>query len=314
MVMAIGVVEFDGPDGLQVVDIPERHAGPGEVRVRVHAAAVNPTDTYRTTPERAESVRASGPPPYVPGMDVAGVLDEIGPDVDTSLEVGDHVMAIVGPRGSHGGYSSSVVLPADSVAAVPRGVDDVAAATLPMNGLTARLTLDRLDLSAGDTLLVTGAAGAYGGYVVQLAKADGLRVIADASEADERLVHELGADDVVRRGPDVAARVRELVPEGVAAVADGSNQGAELLDAVRDGGRFATVRGFRTDPPRGITIEGIRVPEYLRAPGKLDRLREQVEAGQITLRVADTLPAARAGDAHRQLAKGGVRGRLVLTF
>ena len=314
--LAVGVMSFDGPETLQPVDLPERHAGPGEVRLRVRAAAVNPTDTYHAIGARgrAEMLRAAGPPPYVPGMDVAGVLDEIGDGVETSLKVGDHVMAIVVPKGSHGGYSSSLVLPAESVVAVPRGVDDVAASTLPMNGLTARLTLDLLALPPGDTLLVTGAAGAYGGYTVQLAKADGLRVIADASEADDHLVRDLGADEVVRRGPDVATRVRELVPDGVDAVADGSVQNAELFDAVRDGGGFATVRGFRADAPRGITIHEVWVAKYAKEHAKLERLREQVEAGQLTLRVARTFPAQNAAEAHRLLAKGGIRGRLVIQF
>ena len=307
---AIGVTTFNGADSLEVVDLPERHAGPGEVRLRVHAAAVNPTDTYHADGSRAEMLAAVGPPPYIPGMDVAGVLDEIGSDVATGLAIGDHVMAIVIPKGAHGGYSESLVLPAASVVAVPAGTSDVEACTLPMNGLTARLTLDLLALSPGDTLLVTGAAGAYGGYVVQLAKADGLRVIADVSEADERLVADLGADVVVRRGPDIAARLGEQVD----AVADGSVQNAELFDAVRDGGGFATVRGFRADAPRGITIHQVWVREYAKAHDRLDRLREQVESGAITLRVAATYPAAEAADAQRRLAKGGARGRLVLEF
>jgi len=305
-------MRFEGPDGLEVVDLPEPHAGRGEVRVRVHAAAVNPTDTHHATGARREMLEASGPPPYVPGMDVAGVLDEIGEGVETALSLGDAVMAMVLPRGSHGGYSTFVVLPVEAVVAAPRGVDHVSACTLPMNGLTARLALDRLAVAAGDTVLVTGAAGAFGGYAVQLAKADGLRVIADASEADEQLVRGLGADDVVRRGPDVAERVRALVPDGVAAVLDGSVQNGELFDAVRDGGGFATVRGFRADAPRGITIHEIWVRECFKDTAKLDRLREQVEAGELTLRVARTFPLAEAADAHRLLARGGVRGRLVL--
>jgi NADPH:quinone reductase len=305
---AVGVLTFDGPDAMQVVDLPERHAGPGEVRLRVHAAAVNPTDTYHADGSRAEMLAAAGPPPYVPGMDVAGVLDEIGDGVDTGLQLGDHVMGIVVPKGSHGGYSESLVLPAGSVVAVPAGASDVEACTLPMNGLTARLTLDLLALQPGDTLLVTGAAGAYGGYVVQLAKADGLRVIADASDVDEQLVRDLGADEVIRRGPDIAARLGEQVD----AVADGSVQNAELFDAVCDGGGFATVRGWRADAPRGITIHQVWVREYATAHDRLDRLRQQVEAGQGTLRAAGTYPAAEAAEAHRRLAKGGTRGRLVL--
>ena len=176
---------------------------------------MNPTDTYTRNGSRAEILRAVGPPPYVPGMDVAGVVDEIGDGVETGLSVGDHAMAIVLPSGSHGGYSESLVLPVESVVAVPLAASDVEASTLPMNGLTARLTLDLLGLKPGATLAVTGSAGAYGGYVVELAKADGLRVIGDASEGDETLVRDLGADVLVRRGDDVAARILEVEPGGI---------------------------------------------------------------------------------------------------
>lgn len=97
----VGVREFGGPEALEVVDLPE-----------VHAAAVNPTDTYTRNGARAEQL-AADPPPYIPGMDAAGVVDEIGPDVDTDLEIGDRAMAIVLPSGSHGAYRESIVLPAD---------------------------------------------------------------------------------------------------------------------------------------------------------------------------------------------------------
>src|SRR5207249_1735149 len=141
MVMrVVGVEDFGGPDALKVFDLPEPHAGPGEVRIRVHAATVNPTDTYIPTGARAEYLQKY-PPPYVPGMDAAGVLDEIGEGVQTDLAIGDHVMAIVLPQGSHGGYSEMLVVPVESVARVPAGASDVEASTLPMNGLTARLAL-----------------------------------------------------------------------------------------------------------------------------------------------------------------------------
>jgi len=310
----VGVIEFGGPPALRVVELPERHAGPGEVRLRVRAATVNPTDTYVRNGDRADMLRKSGPPPYIPGMDVAGVVDEVGDGVTTGLSVGDHAMAIVLPDGGHGGYAESLVLPAASVVAVPRDVTDAEASTLPMNGLTARLTLDLLRLSPGDTIAVTGAAGCYGGYVVQLAKADGLRVIADASDEDAALVRSLGADIVVRRGDDVADRIREVVPDGVDAVADGAVQNALLFPAIRDGGGFATVRGFRADTPRGIVIHAVRVRDYVAEHDKLDRLRQQVEEGSITLRVARTFAPEDAATAHRLLEAGGVRGRLVIEF
>ncbi|MFT3855070.1 MAG: zinc-binding dehydrogenase [Ilumatobacteraceae bacterium] len=104
------------------------------------------------------------------------------------------------------------------------------------------------------------------------------------------------------------------MPDGVDAVADGSVQHAEPFDAVRDGGEFATVRGFRADAPRRITIHPVRAREYARAHDQLDRPREQAEAGAITRRVAATSPAAEAAAAQRRLAKGGTRGRLVLEF
>src|SRR5207302_108410 len=186
----------------------------------------------------------------------------------TDLHVGDHVMAIVLPHGSYGAYSELLVMPAESVARVPAGAGDVEASTLPMNGLTARLALDLLDLRPGQTLAVTGAAGCFGGYAVQLAKADGLRVVADASAADTELVRSLGADDVVPRGDDVAARIREIVPEGVDAVADGAVQNELVVPAVRDGGAVATVRGFSGDAERGITFKPVWVRDYAREQAK----------------------------------------------
>ena len=116
------------------------------------------------------------------------------------------------PHGSHGGYCERIVVPAESVARVPAGATDAEAATLPMNGLTTVQALDLLGLEPGQTLAVTGAAGAVGGYAVQLGKAAGLHVIADAAESDEQLVKDLGADVVVPRGPEFAERVREVVP------------------------------------------------------------------------------------------------------
>jgi NADPH:quinone reductase-like Zn-dependent oxidoreductase len=310
---AVGVTEFGGPEALHVVDVPEEHAGPGEVRLRVTAATVNPTDTYAVLGAYAgrDPVKQ---PPWVPGMDVAGVVDEIGEGVATGLSVGEAVMGVVVPSGAHGGYRESLVLPADSVVRAPKGASDVEASTLPMNGLTARLALDQLDLRPGQVLAVTGAAGAFGGYVVQLAKADGITVVADASEADEQLVRDLGADVVVRRGDDVADRIRERYPDGVDALADGAVMDALVLPAVRDGGRVATVRGYRGDGTDRVRVLPTLVRQVAQDRAALDRLREQAEEGLVTLRVARTFPAEQAAEAHRVLARGGVRGRLVLQF
>ena len=214
-----------------------------EVSKKPGAVQVNPTDTSLRNGARAEALRKD-PPPYIPGMDAAGVIDEMGAGTATDLAVGDAVMAMVIPTGSHGAYRESIVLAADSVARAPAGSTHVEAATLPMNGLTARQSLDQLALQPGQTVAVTGAAGCYGGYVVQLAKTDGLRVIADASSADEPLVRNLGADVVVPRGDDITAQIRKVAPDGVDGLADGAVQSELAVGAVGDGGTFASVRGW----------------------------------------------------------------------
>src|SRR3954469_6998221 len=309
---AAGVTEFGGPEALHIVDVPEEHAGPGQVRLRGAAAAVNPTDTYLVLGAYADRDPVKAPP-WVPGMDVAGVVDEVGDGVE-HVTVGEAAMGVVVPTGAHGGYRESLVLPADSVVPAPANATDVEAATLPMNGLTARFSLDLMGLRPGQVLAVTGAAGAYGGYVVELAKADGLTVVADASEADEQLVRDLDADVVVRRGDDVAARIRERFPEGVDGPAEGAVQDALVLPAVRDGGAVATVRGYRGDGSGRVEVHPTLVRRVAEDRAALDRLRQQAEDGVLTLRVADVLPAEQAAEAHRRLARGGVRGRLVLTF
>lgn len=308
---AVGFTEFGGPEVLQVLELPTPEPGPGEVRIRVHAATVNAVDVLqRSGPARSPDAQ----PPFVPGMEAAGVVDRIGTGTDTDLSVGDRVMAIVLADGSHGAYAEQLVVPAESVVRAPHGASDVQAASLPMNGLTARLALDTLALEPGQTVAITGAAGAVGGYALQLAKAEGLRVVADTSEQDETLIKELGADVVLRRGAAYPERVRAEVPAGVDGLLDGASLGAPTARAVRDGGRVVTLRGYTGPGERDIAYEPIVVFRYAREHTKLDRLRKQVEDGLITLRVARTFPAEQAAEAHRLLAAGGIRGRLVLTF
>ncbi|MGC5629357.1 NADP-dependent oxidoreductase [Georgenia sp. Z1344] len=308
---AIGLTTTGGPDVLEVLDLPDPAPGEGELLVRVHAAAVNPTDTTRRA---GTSRRPAGDMPLVPGMDVAGILEEIGPDTQTTLKVGDRVMGIVVPSGTHGAYAEKVVLPADSVVAAPRDTSHALAASLPMNGLTARLALDTLALPRGGVVAVSGAAGAMGGYVVQLAKADGLTVVADAADKDEELVRELGADVVLPRGDDFADRVRERYPEGVDGAVDGALLDAALAPAVKDGATIVTVRGYDEKADRGVTFAPIFVGDYAQERAKLDQLRKQAESGTVTLRVAAVLSKEEAPEAHRRLEAGGVRGRIVLAF
>src|SRR4051812_9987716 len=285
---AVGVIRFGGPEALQVVDVPDEPLGQGQVRLRVASATVNPTDTHLRSGAYADRDPVKQPP-WVPGMDVAGNVAEVGEGV-THLAPGDPAMGVVVPSGAHGGYREDLVLPGDSVVRAPAGADAVAAATLPMNALTARLALDHMALRPGQVLAVTGAAGAFGGHVVQLAKADGLTVVADAAPADEELVRGLGADVVVKRGDDVAARIREQFPDGVDGLADGAVQDALVLPSVRDGGAVATVRGYRGDGRRGLRFFPTLVRKVSRDHVSLDRLRQQAEDGVVTLRVARTFP------------------------
>ena len=306
----IGVEEFGGPENLKAFDVPEPHAGPGEVRIRVRAATVNPTDLLMRQGGRDTH---GAPPPYAPGMDAAGVVDEVGEGAP--WQVGDELMAIALPLSTHGGaYVEHLVGPWESMTRVPAGADLEAASTLPMNGLTALQILRLLDLAPGSTLAVTGSAGILGTYLIPLAKLAGLTVIADTAEKDRELVTSLGADLLVERGEGVAARIRAAYPDGVDALADLSVQKQQVVAAVRDGGAFVSVRGWQGEPERGIRFLVSLVSTDYRSQEGLVTLRERVEDGALTLRVADVLPAEQAADAHRRLDAGGVRGRIVLAF
>ncbi|NUW41917.1 NADP-dependent oxidoreductase [Nonomuraea rhodomycinica] len=310
MVQAIGVTRPGGPDALGELDLAAEPIGPGQVRIRVSSATVNPADAMirsRPRQDAADAVR-------VPGMEVAGVITEIGPAVERPFAIGNAVMAIVVPSGEHGGYRADLVVPARSAARIPAGLSDVQAATLPMNGLTARLALDTLALPAGATVAVTGAAGVVGGYVVQLAKQAGLVVIADAARQDETFVRECGADEVVPRGDDFAARVRGRHPDGVDGLVDAAVLEAAVLPAVKDGGTVVTLRGYQGDGIDRVRVAPIFVRDYVEAAAELDRLAELAGEGRLTVRVAGELPASRAADAHRSLERRGVRGRYVLRF
>jgi len=162
---AVTFSQLGGPEVLQVSALPAPQPGPGEVRIRVAAATVNPTDiSFRSGRQFsvAQLAEMGVRPPFIPGMELAGTVDAVGEG--TSWHVGDRVMAIVNPRRPGGGAQAElVVVPATSVARAPAKVTMEQAATLPMNGLTVRLALDRLALKPGQTLGVTGAAGAVGG-------------------------------------------------------------------------------------------------------------------------------------------------------
>jgi NADPH:quinone reductase-like Zn-dependent oxidoreductase len=308
---AVVVRNYGGPEALEVIDVPVPEPARGQVRIRVTAAAVNPVD-FATR----EGLMNAGRPGIISerehvgiGWDVAGVIDAAGPEV-TSFVPGDRVIGLRDrldqPLGTH---AEQVVLDAADVAAAPAGVDDAAAATMPLNGLTALQALDALAVPAGRTVLVTGAAGGLGGFVTELAAMRGLRVIAAAGDGDEKLVRDLGAAEFVPRSAGLAAAVRDLVPGGADAVFDAAVLGYPALDAVRAGGAFAAFIGAGPFPVRGIRV----IPVHIHADGAaLAGLSALAAAGKLTLRVADTYRLEDAAKAHERLQSGGLRGRLVL--
>ena len=298
-------------DVLEVVDRPARKPGPGEVRIAVKAAAVNPTDI---------GLRQRGggdlPAPWTPGMDAAGLVESVGPDVDR-LKVGDDVMAVVSPRRPEGGAQQELlVVPAASVVPIPDGATLAQAGTLPMNGLTARSGLDLLGLEPGDTLAVTGGAGLLASYVIPLAKEHGLRVIADARPEDEELVRSFGADVVVPRGQGFTDAVLEVAPEGVNGLYDTALLRRAAFPAIRDGGQMIVVRGWDGDEAedRGIRVHPVAVARVLDRTDWLEELRALASDGRIKLRVAAEFPPEQAAEAERLMDAGGLRGRAVIVF
>ncbi|MDT7590446.1 MAG: hypothetical protein QOE32_7996 [Pseudonocardiales bacterium] len=315
---AVVVRTYGGPEALEIEELPLPVPGPGQIRIRVRAAAVNPVDVFVRSGIAAGAGMLPDRAGVGIGWDVAGEVDAVGPALVASgspageaFAVGDRVVGLSDRLDvPTAGYADYLVLDADSVAAAPRDVSFEAAATLPLNGLTAAQALAGLGLRAGRTLLVTGAAGAVGGYAVELAVAAGLRVVAAASERDRELVLGFGAELFVPREAELGAAVRALVPGGVDGVLDAATIGVRAHDALRGGGSFASVTGPATPPAlRGTRVHTV----FVRADGRqLAELVALVEAGTLTLRVAETFPLEKAASAHHRFAEGAVRGRLVL--
>ncbi|WP_406838320.1 NADP-dependent oxidoreductase [Streptomyces sp. AHU1] len=291
------VTSFGGPEAVEIVEVALPEPGARQVRIKVAAAGINPVDAG----VRAGVFGGAGKRLGL-GWDVAGVVEAVG--VASGWSVGDEVVALVyGTAKALGTHADHVVVDADAVAVAPRSVDAAHAASLPLNALTAAQALDGLDLEPGASLLVTGAAGAVGGYAVQLAARLGVSVTALAREGDEEFVRSLGADRFVSEPEAVA-------PGSVDAVLDAAILGEVALERVRDGGAFlgvipgaqpASVRGVRTGAVE-VAADGARLAELVAL----------VDEGVLTTRVAGTYALDEAVEAHARLAKGGLRGRLVL--
>ncbi|MEU6415081.1 NADP-dependent oxidoreductase [Microbispora sp. NPDC046933] len=295
---------------VRVVDVAEPEPGPGQVRIRVEAAAVNPVDLLTAAGALADHKLMPHQETYALGWDVAGVIDRVGPGV-TGMRPGERVIGLsdrlTDPLKAQ---ADLVVLDETAVAPAPAGVAAPEASTLPLNALTAAQALDLAGLAEGGTLLVTGAAGGLGGYLVELAVARGIRVAAVAAPGDESLVRGFGAEWFVPRGADLAGAVRALVPGGVDGLVDAAVVGLPALDAVRNGGAFVAVgAGQAPIPLRGIRVSTV----FVRADAaQLRDVAKLAEAGRLTTRVAGTYPLERAAEAHERLRRGGLRGRLVL--
>ncbi|MFI6584286.1 NADP-dependent oxidoreductase [Embleya sp. NPDC050493] len=304
------VIARAGSPVVEVVDTPDREPGPGQVRIRVAAAAVNPVDSMvlEGAPVRFGLVPAREV--FGLGWDVAGEVAGVGAGV-TGFAVGDAVLGLRDRLDVRtGAQAEFVVLDADAVGPLPAGLDAIAAATIPLNGLTAWQGLELLDLAAGDTLVVTGAAGAVGGFTVELAAARGVRVVAVAGAADEDFLRGVGAEWFVARGPELADRIRAIVPGGADAALDAAMLGPDALDAVRGGGAFVALNAGAAPP----ALRGTRVHHvWVRADGaRAAELAALADKGGLTLRVAGVIPLADAAEAYAPPTKGGLRGRWVL--
>lgn len=288
-----------GPDSIEIIDVPVVEPGPGQVRVRIAAAPVNPVDLAVAAGLFHSRGLIHQPERTGLGWDFAGTVVAAGPDVD--LAVGTRVAGLVaGFDHDFGTYAEQLVLPASELAIVPDGLDLVAASTVPLNGLAAAQILDLLGDAprAGNRLLVTGAAGAVGGYLIALAQDRGWRVTGLARAGDEEFVRGLGADFTAsaRRGWD--------------AVADGAAMRERGLTLVRDRGIFIGVQpGAEPAAERGIRVTAVIArPDAAR----LGELLARAASGQLPTRVHAVLPLDQVADAHRLVANGGVRGRYVL--
>ncbi|MFI7599440.1 NADP-dependent oxidoreductase [Actinoplanes sp. NPDC049681] len=306
---AVIVRRFGGPDVLELAELPAPRPGPAQVLIRVAAAAVNRIDLSTRAGRITEAGLLAPAPVVALGWDVAGEVAATGAGV-TRFAAGDRVIGLRDLLSAPGTQADEVVLDETAVAHAPAGVGDAEAAALPLAGLTADRSLELTGLRGGQTLLVTGAAGVVGGLVLQLAALRGIRTVAAADAADEPLLRALGAEHVVARTDRLGEAVRDLVPGGVDAVIDAAVLGIGAHEALRGCGVFvALVAPFAPPPLRGTTVV---VQEVYADGARLAGLAALAAAGDLTLRVAGTLPLARVAEAHERLAAGGVRGRLVL--
>ncbi|MCS0602000.1 NADP-dependent oxidoreductase [Streptomyces sp. LP11] len=306
MSKAVRYERFGGPEVLEVRDIPEPHAAPDEVRVRVTAAGLNPMDWQITTqPDMAARFGITLPAGF--GSDFAGVVDEVGAEA-TGFAVGDRVY------GAAIGRSVAdfvlVETPAPNLWHTPEGIADEVAATLPVSGLTASAALAAIGLRAGDTVLIGGAAGGVGIFAVQLAKLAGARVLGTASEGTFGFLRGLGAEPVAY-GPGLADRVRALAPEGITTAADlFGREAAETALKLGVAPDRVTVVADGPAPPPGVHKAGA----VDAGPGAMERIAELINSGEITVPIAATYPVERIREAVTTQAERHAHGKIVIAL
>jgi NADPH:quinone reductase-like Zn-dependent oxidoreductase len=211
-----------------------------------------------------------------------------------------------------GTLSERIAVPSALLADLPDGLSWAQGASLPVCSLTAQLLITSAGVSGGDRVAVTGAAGMVGGLTVELARARGARVVGAVREADAEEARELGAEATVDTGGDLGRLLGEWAPGGVDACLDTVGLGAKALGGVRDGGHLlTTVPGSAPEETRGIRAEVVQVQPDAAALGSLLRSAAQ---GEITVRVAETIPWDEYRRGYELLRSGGLRGKIVLTF
>lgn len=311
-VPAVVLDRFGGPEVLGVRSIPRPRPAADEICVRVDLATVNPTDLLLRAGAQASSVE-SADGPWTPGMELAGVVLGVGTGCsDAGFAPGDPVVGLVDPRRRAGGAQAGVVcVPSSWLAHRPASLSTEEASALPMNGVTALMVLEALDPSPGWTVVVTGAVGALGGYVMSLLKEAGCVVIAHTRRGDDELARSLGATHVIA-DEDLIAGARAIVPAGADALVDTALLGPLARPAVRAGGTVVHVRGTAERSDDGRTDHVVSVARRIGDRAALERVVQWAVDGVLRPRVNRVLPVGEVAEAHRLVAEGGLRGRVLL--
>ena len=298
MVKAARFSRFGGPEVLEIVDLPDPHPGPGQVRIAVRAAGVNPSDWKKREGLMDEEL------PQTMGHEAAGVVDELGDGV-VDVAVGDRVFGF-----SVEGAAQAELAVLSYYAPIPPSLDFPAAAALPAAIETATRALDQLGVGSGSELLVNGASGSVGSAAVQLAVARGARVIGTASARNHDYLRSLGADPVAY-GDGLVERVRALAPEGVDLALDIAGSGVlpELISLAGGPEHVVTIADFIGAQEYGVVFSR---GDTGRAVHVLAEIGGLIEAGRFSLPVARTFPLGEVARAHRVGEGGQVRGKLVL--